>query len=165
MEIDKREKVRRFINGYERKHGIKPTKAAIQEALGLHYNSISRFLDKDYPKELLLTREQLDLLKIYKHSMTIHELALVTGKNYQSVACMIYDMNRKGVIKYDVMKYQTEEERKDKVKHIYIKCIRGPYKGCGGYIESSSGKIYDCVVYKNKQKVQIKLSSNDFTTI
>lgn len=143
----------------------------IEEVTGFNAILIIRNLDKDYPKNLLMSQTERTALEAYLECGTIKLAAEKLGKSYITTSNTITRSIQKGFLKEKIKtkKYEKSVEHTTFIEvtsDFIIKLNKNTsvnLKGGRGYVDPTTKN--SCVVYKNCKEYHVTLFESQYRVV
>lgn len=143
--------------------GKLPEVSEIETLTGLEAITIVRNLEKDYPKELIITKAERVVLDAYLEYQNLKSISEKTGLTYYNVSNTISRLKQKGII-------NEPKKSWNKTTTTYIEIIRDVFakkntinlKGARGYIDDNDLRA---MVYLDCKQYRVKVNARDYQVI
>jgi hypothetical protein len=159
---EKRKKIDDYVRNCEIHENAKPKMHEImkntQSTAKFVKTHLKSFYEK-YPKELLITQEEQDILDVYNDCESYQEVSTLTNQKYQGCYIRIMRLIKIGLIE-DMQPNSTGAKKRDENPR-YFTVKAGKHKGIGGYTMASGKGMLKCTIYKDKEAVAVEINSSE----
>lgn len=145
---EKREIIDGYLRNVDLKEKRKPYLFEIVEHTKLGTKAVKYYLKDehpDYPQNLMITREEKQILDIYHRCKCYGEVSKMTDQSYIGCYERIQRLIGMGLIDEIRPTRKRLQEREGSARYFKVKC--GKYQGYGGYTKSFAVGIIPCTIY------------------
>ena len=153
--------------------GGKPFLWELEDKTGLPAGALKAQL-KDYPAELLISRNEKRVLECYNPNLNIRQIADMVGVAPAYCRKLIISLSNRNLLKYTVRETERDTDQATYVevttgRNIEIK-VNGKkqivsFKGARGFISDLKHDYTYCKIYKDCRPYNLKLLANEYKVI
>jgi hypothetical protein len=159
---EKRKKIDDYVRNCEIHENAKPKMHEIMKNTQFTAKFVKTHLKsfyEKYPKELLITQEEQDILDIYNDCESYQDVSYKTEQKYQGCYMRITRLIKLGLID-EISTYHAGAKRTNENPR-YFTVKAGKHKGIGGYTMASGKGMLKCTIYKDKEAVAVEINSSE----
>jgi len=160
----------KLLYAMEKELGRLPDMAEICEHTGKLPKQVFRGLCNIdfYPKELLLTQKEKQVIEVYRKGLTVKDVATMTGITESNTSKIMKKLSEKGLIDHKPKKMPkkvVDLEDDETYKPTYIRVTVGRFKGASGYLRPTNGPIRANVYLEGRAFENVPLRSSDYVNV
>jgi hypothetical protein len=159
---EKRKKIDDYVRNCEIHENAKPKMHEIMKNTQFTAKFVKTHLKsfyEKYPKELLITQEEQDILDIYNDCESYQDVSYKTEQKYQGCYMRIMRLIKIGLIE-DMQPHSTGAKKKDENPR-YFTVKSGKHKGLGGFTMGYGKGVMKCTIYKDKEAKAVEINSSE----
>lgn len=159
-----------MLYAMEKELGRLPDMAEICEHTGKLPKQVFRGLSNIdfYPKELLLTQKEKQVIEVYRKGLTVKEVATMTGITETNTSKIMKKLSEKGLIDHKpkkMPKKATDLEDEEAYKPTYIRVTQGRLKGAAGYLRPTNGPLRANLYLEGRALENVPLRPSDYVNV